>query len=305
MNVLYRIKPAHLRLIVKISETGKVHVAANLLGMSQPAASRILSEIETNLGTDLFERHPKGVELTAVGHTFIRHASVILSQMEMLEREIRHLKVGSMGELSIGSVTGAAIGYLMPAINELLENHQKIDIKVEVGTSNELIRGLDEGKFDFILARLPSGHDIRKYISYPARVEKVNLIVHSTHPLAKKSAVSLEELYEYPWVVQERGNPIRQAIDNAFANQGLTLPGKILSSSSLLVALSQVSSSQTIAPQTREVFELLSGSELAANLKTLNVMPEIVVPPYFVILDQYRRQSKVAELLLNYILEKF
>ncbi|MEZ5771689.1 MAG: LysR family transcriptional regulator [Defluviimonas denitrificans] len=67
MALSRKLKPAHLRLILKIAETGQLQMAATALAMSQPAASRILNEIEVEAGTPLFLRHAKGMEPTQAG----------------------------------------------------------------------------------------------------------------------------------------------------------------------------------------------------------------------------------------------
>ncbi len=77
MTLAQRLKAPHLRLILKIAETGQLQIAASTLAMSQPAASRILAEIEAGTGSPLFVRHPKGMEPTPVGEAFVKHARAI------------------------------------------------------------------------------------------------------------------------------------------------------------------------------------------------------------------------------------
>jgi len=71
MNLIYRLKPTHLMLISKISETKKLQEAVDFMGMSQPAGSRILAEIELEIGASIFQRTPKGMELTLLGESFL------------------------------------------------------------------------------------------------------------------------------------------------------------------------------------------------------------------------------------------
>lgn len=304
MDPIRRIKPSHLELVQKIAQANKLQMAAEAHGISQPAASRILSDIEAMVGSPLFFRHPKGMELTPEGTAFVSHARVILSEMEALENELRSIQEGALGELRIGSVTGPAVGYLMPAIQELQKNKPDLQISVEIAPSTSLIRRLDQGRFDFILARLPPTHDSRAYRMYPARIELVSFLVHQTHPLSGQQDVELAQLRDYSWVMQERGMPIRQAVEIAFLEQGVEVPPRILNSSSLLVALAQIAHAQAIAPQTDEVRDLLVHSDIGANITSLHLRSRIVVPPYFIICDGKTQLSRAAELLLQEVLKR-
>lgn len=92
MDFAKRLKPVHLTLIGRIAETGQLQRAAQMMAMSQPAASRTLAEIEAQAGGPLFERHAKGMELTALGELCIRHGKIILEEYEVLEREARRAR---------------------------------------------------------------------------------------------------------------------------------------------------------------------------------------------------------------------
>ena len=304
MDLLRRIKPAHLDLVQKIAEHKKLQLAAEVHGISQPAASRILSEIENLVGRSLFIRYPKGMEPTPEGNAFVAHARVVLSEITALEHELQYLQDGSLGELRIGSVTGPAVGYLMPAIQALQQDHPDLQISVEVAPSATLINRLDEGRFDFILGRLPGAYDSRPYRLYPGRIELVSFLVHSTHPLAAQHNVSLSQLADYPWVLQERGMPIRQAVEDAFLTQGYSVPTRILNSSSLLVALTQIARARAISAQTQEVSDLLLHSDIGANIASVQLSDRVVVPPYFVIHERKKNLSKAGQLLLQEILKR-
>lgn len=304
MDLLRRIKPAHLDLIQKIAENRKLQLAAEAHGISQPAASRILSEIETLAGSPLFIRYPKGMEPTPAGVAFVSHANVVLSELSALENELRYLKEGALGDLRIGSVTGPAVGYLMPAIQTLQQDHPDLQFSVEVAPSATLIQRLDEGRFDFILGRLPPAHDSRPYQLYPARIELVSFLVHRTHPLAGQQDVELSQLRDYSFVLQERGMPIRKAVEEAFLLKGLSVPKRVLNSSSLLVALAQIARAQAIAPQTQEVCELLLHADIGANISAIHMRESVVVPPYFIIRERKKKLSRAAEMLLQELLKR-
>ncbi|SMX29239.1 HTH-type transcriptional regulator GbpR [Pelagimonas phthalicica] len=302
MRLANRVKPKHMELVIKIAETAQLQMAAQISGMSQPAASRILAEIEASLETKLFTRQPTGMELTAEGQVFVRHARVVLSEMQNIEDELARMRSGVMGHVRVGAVTGPALGCLMPAINAVQNDHLDFRLSVDVAPSRVLFRGLEEARYDFILGRVPEDHDRLDFHLYPGRNEVVTLLVHDSHPLAARDKVSFAELAEYPWVIQDEGNPIRQAVELAFHSAGVPTPRRVINSSSLLIALAQVAESQAISPQTNEVKALLTSSGIAARLTSLNVDTPINVQPYFIIRDNRRNLTQAADKLLKSVL---
>lgn len=304
MNLAHRLKSGHLRLILKISETGKLQNAASALAMSQPAASRLLSEIETLAGAELFERHAKGMTPTVIGEAFVRHARSIMQGYESLDTEVLALNAGRAGKVRIGSVTGPAGGSLIAAVRKVKAEAPAVEVTIEVAPSVTLVRGLEEGRFDFVIARLPPDADSAAFKVVPARNEVVALLVRRDHPLAGKARVGLAELSGFEWVIQERGSPIRRAVEGAFHARGIELPGNITNSSSLLVALAIINSSDAIAPQSREVAELLTGAGINAQLAVIGTDTELFVAPFFLIQMAGRKLPRVSEIVLETLLRE-
>jgi DNA-binding transcriptional LysR family regulator len=299
-----RIKASHLRLVLKIAELGKLQGAAAAQGVSQPAASRILTEIETYAGAPLFYRHPKGMFATPVGEAFLRHARTIVNEMESLESEVRHLSRGDAGEVRVGAVTGPAVGCVVPAIRSVRERAPLIRATIEVGPSASLVRGLEEGRFHFVLSRLPAGHDSHAFHVMPARAESVSLMVRQGHPLLECQPVSLAEAASHEWVMQEAGSPIRQAVEGAFLAGSVEVPGNITNTSSLLVALAMLEQTDAIAPQSGEVADMLTSRAIGARLAILRTAEPMTVSPYYVVRNRNQQLPRAAELVLDEVLRR-
>ena len=116
MSIARRLKTAHFRLILRIAETGTLQSAAVEIAMSQPSASRMLAEIETLVGAPLFTRHAKGMMLTTIGETILRHARQILQGFDRLETDVQQVANGRAGFVRIGTVTGPAVGMVVPVV---------------------------------------------------------------------------------------------------------------------------------------------------------------------------------------------
>lgn len=304
MDLARRLKPHHLRLIVKIAESGKLQIAAAALAMSQPAASRMLAELEGDIGEKLFQRHPKGMVPTRIGQAFLQHGRAILATLDSLGTEVEELKEGQAGEVRVGSVTGPAVQCLVPAVQAVRAASPGVEVSIEVGPSTELVRGLEEGRFEFVLARLPQDYDPREFDILPARFEMVSLIVHQDHPLATRTGLDLADLIDFDWVVQERGSPIRAAVEGAFTAAGVPVPASITNSSSLLVMLALLENSQVIAPVSNEVADLLTRPGIGARLRRLDIVQPIQVTPYFVIRSRARQFSSAVDRVLSEVLAR-
>lgn len=296
-----RLKPSHLRLIRAIRDSGKLHVAADIVGMSQPAASRILSDIEADAGGPLFERHPKGMIPTEIGAAFVRHARVILAEVDALSEEVAQLRDGRAGAVRVGSVTGPTVGALVPALVALRREVPDFQPSIEVAPSVSLIRGLEEGRFDFVLARLGPDTRVGSFMAYAGRQEVVSLLVRSDHPLAGRQ-VSLAETLPFEFVIQEVGSPIRTAVETAFLENGFRTPGRVTNSSSLLVALSLALGSDAVAPLTWEVAQLLTRQ--ISGLSIIDTTETIAVSPFLVLQSRHGRLSPVAQRLLDEVLRR-
>jgi DNA-binding transcriptional LysR family regulator len=282
----------HLRLIAAIAEHRQVSLAADALGMTQPAASRTLAEAEARVGVPLFERHPKGMLPTNAGEGLARRARNILDELTDAADEVERLRLGRGGIVRIGTVTGAAVGYVVPAIRALKEQSPEAEVHVDVANSEELISGLLALRHDMILGRVPmrmapAGLSIQR-----ARGERVQIVASAGHAAAAQDAVSLADLVGAEWVMQGPGAPIRRAVEDAFLNLGAPLPRNVTNTASLLMALAQLRNPVVVTPVSQEVAHLLTAGR--SDLVILPVQEPILVAPYSLITLRDRRLSPVA-----------
>ncbi|MFC3529441.1 LysR family transcriptional regulator [Paracoccus mangrovi] len=282
------LKPAQLRLIQQIAEHGQLQLAAETVGMTQPAASRMLAEAESLIGAQLFIRQPKGMEPTEIGRAVLRRANAILREMFSLAADVSALRSGAGGAVRVGAVTGPAVSYLVSAIREIKRDTPGADITVDIMPSRELLGYLAAGEMDFVLARILPEFDSQDFNILPMQDEKVRFLVRAGHPLSGAGKVTLPELAEQEWVMQQRGAPIREAALAAFADVGLTEPKNIVSSPSLLLTIAYLAQSDAVAPMSKEVAELLVEPPVAAGFRVLPVVQDIRVSPYY-LLDLKRR----------------
>ena len=282
------LKPAQLRLIQQIAEHGQLQLAAETVGMTQPAASRMLAEAEAQVGASLFLRLPKGMEPTEIGRAVLRRANTILREMFSMSADISALRSGAGGAVRVGAVTGPAISYLVGAIREVKQAAPEADITVDVMPSRELLTCLAAGETDFVLARILPEFDSRDFNILPMRDEKVCFLVRAGHPLSAAAQVTIADLAAHEWILQQRGAPIREAVLTAFADAGLAEPGNVVSSPSLLLTIAYLAQSDAVTAVSEEMAGLLVRPPVCAGFVILPVATDIRVSPYY-LLDLKRR----------------
>lgn len=295
MSFARRLKSIHLRLVLQVVLTGKLQAAAEEIALSQPAASRMLAEIEKLVGAALFTRHAKGMVPTPIGEAVVRHARQILQNFDNLDMDVMQIASGRAGSVRIGTVTGPAVGLVVPVVRAIREQAPEVGFTIEVAPSTELMRGLDEGIFDFVVARPAREYHRQSYRIYPAAREVVLMLVYGDHPMAQKKAIRLKDLREFDWIIQDHGTPIRAAVETAFLTNRVLMPSQITNTSSLLVALALLKQSTAVVPQSQEVVELLADSALNMNVVRLDIVEDILVSPFFVIARADRELSPLAE----------
>ena len=108
------LKLSHLRLMAALAETGQLGLAADRMGITQPAASRLLAEVEQIAKVQVHERTGRGIALTAPGQVLARRAHRVMMEMRDAAREMAELAGGGSGVVRIGAVTAPALTWCCP-----------------------------------------------------------------------------------------------------------------------------------------------------------------------------------------------
>lgn len=155
------LKLRHFRLIVAIHEFGSVRRAADQIGISQPAASSALREVEDILGVKLFTRSRTGTTATVYGKTLVRRGRILLSNVRNSVEEIMQSRSGIAGEVKVGIFPASAMTILPDAIRVVTETRPAITLRVMEGTLGQLLPPLERGELEMIIGRLPSPSFLR------------------------------------------------------------------------------------------------------------------------------------------------
>lgn len=183
-----------LRLIVRIAEVASVTRGAELVHLSLPAASLRIKALEESIGAQLFFRTPQGVTLTPAGEAFLRHARVLLNQVEHLIGDMQAFARGIKGHLRVYANTTALSEFLPPVLHAYLASHPDVDIDLRERTSDLIVRAVREGRTDIgIIGATVETADLEVI---PYRVDRMVLSVPAGHPLARLESIGFADTLE-------------------------------------------------------------------------------------------------------------
>lgn len=229
-----RLKFKQLRLLVAVSEFGSIQHAARELQMSQPAATKLIQDLELDFEAQLFQRTNRGVVPTAQGEALIRHGKLILAQVSNAAQELDDISEGSSGRVVVGTLLAAAPILLPTAISDVMADRPNVAIKVVEGTNDALMPALYAGEIDMIVGRLPAYRARAKLIQETLFDEKVVAVVGKRHPLAEQSSVQFDELKPFGWILPPPETTLRRQIDQYFVSEDQYIPPTVLESVSYL-----------------------------------------------------------------------
>lgn len=301
---LRSLRPVQLRLITAIARHGKLRLAADACGMTTPAASRMLADMETQLETLLFERNPKGMVPTPAGEVLAKHAGKLVHDVDQMAEEFATHLAGKGGAVRVGAVTGGALAILIPSVLDLKRIAPNVDVSVDVSSSSQLMQGLERGEYDFTLSRVGSHDYSRDFDILPAKTESILLMVRRGHPMAEVGPVPLADLQDALWTMQDRGAPIRHALEIAFHEEGIDLPQTMIKTASVVAIMALLRDSDVIAVVTQEVADLLLSPPYSADLALLETVRPIAIEPYYVLCPRDRLISPAASRLLELVKQR-
>ena len=303
-DLLSRLSLRQLRLVAAVIEHGQLSLAADELGITQPAASRTLADMERLLGVTLFERRTRGMVPTEVGEAFALRAGNVLRELGAGIEEVAHLVEGLSGSVSVGAVTGAAVGHVMPVVRDFRARAPGVEIEIQTGMSGELVRGLLAHRFDLVMSRLPDAFDVRLFDVVPAAAEEVVLMCRSGHPVLDGGPVPMGGLADLDWVMQARGAPIRVTVEAALRAAAAPPPRQVLVSQSLLVTLAALRGSDMVTPVSAETAELVIDGIGASGVDRIPLDAPLTVPPYSIVTLRDRSLGPAAAQFLALLRER-
>lgn len=232
-----RLRFKQISFLIGLDDSGSLHRVADLMAMTQPGATRMLREIETTFGAQLFVRSSTGVRANELGRCVLRYARLMHADLGHLRDEFTGVLTGKGGRLRIGSIAGALPAVVVPALTQLRRSQPALSVSVREDTSAALLAELDEGRLDLAVCRTTIAPQPERYAYEALRQERVAIVVGPRHPLVKAKRVRLQQLASLGWILYPSLMPLRTLLEREFTQAGLPLPEYTTETSSIFVTL--------------------------------------------------------------------
>jgi len=233
-HLVSRLKFKYLRLLVTVGEQRNIFKASQIHNMAQPAATKIIRDIEYALDIELFERSSRGVTPTLYGEVLIKHAKLILSQVKHASEELSSLQGGLSGRVTVGSFLAASATLLPKAIARLKKDRPQVSVAIKEGTMDKLTSSLKIDDVDIMLGRIPEIPEEDGLTNEELYREPVVIVTRAGHPLQQKENLTLKDLVGQDWILPPPETMLRTEIDQAFHSEGLNAPINSVESVSIL-----------------------------------------------------------------------
>lgn len=218
------IKLRHIRLFLAIAEMGSLTEVGRLQGVSQPAVSRSLAELEVLLGKSLFDRVGRRLVLTEAGAVFRRHAMAGVQALEAAAASV--LPDQARPTLRIGVLPTVAARFFPQVALRFGEVAPEATLSVLTGPHFYLMGQLRSGKIDMMFGRMPGAGEIADLSFDHLFDEPIIAVIRAGHPLAGQPLAQIAG--QVPLILPPEGAIIRQSVDAYLAATGLaTLPPRL------------------------------------------------------------------------------
>ncbi len=248
-----RLRMRQIMLLSALGEFGHLRRSADHLGMTQPAATKLLHDLEAVLGVSLFERSRRGMTPTLYGETMIRFANSLLSELDTAHQEIAALADGAAGIVTVGIMTSTYSEVVPQALLQLLERSPNVQVSLMEGTHEMLMTALKRGELDLALGRIMGGRamdDVEVEILYQ---DNFVVVCGPDHPLAQAETVEVGELAHYRWILPHSTTPLRQRVEIILTELTGERPRHAVECASLLTNLALLQQSTMLTVMAADV----------------------------------------------------
>ena len=219
-RLLARARLRHLQTLVLVAELASFRKAGQAIGMTQPAVSQVVADIEALLGVELFQRHARGARPTAICRELLPAARQAIHALGMgLEAVTARIAHGG-GTIRLGASGPAMSGLLADALPTFARRHPSIHVRVAELPSDFLGLHIPPGESDLIACRcpvvVPDGWSFTTL-----REDRYVIACRPEHRLARRRRVTMDELADETWLPPPVSTAARRFFDESFAARGL------------------------------------------------------------------------------------
>jgi LysR family transcriptional regulator of gallate degradation len=242
-----------LQLFLATAERLNLSHAAEAMNMTQPGLSKSMHRLQRELGTRLYHRRGRGIELTESGRALLRHAKTIEAQLADARSEVIGIAGGKLGHARIGAGPSWLSRHLPESIAGMMAQHPNVHFTVDTGFPDRLIGRLRLGELDIVVGALPDNRidpDLR-FMRLSSDV--IRVVGRKEHPLARRRDRSLADYAAHRWILPGRQELVRQRLVRAFLLAGLPEPVMAVETDSLSLELATLKMTDCLGLTTTQI----------------------------------------------------
>jgi DNA-binding transcriptional LysR family regulator len=207
-----------LQLMVNIGDASSLTRGAEKSHLSLPAASNRVKNLEDHFGTRLFHRNSQGVTLTPSGEAFMRHARLVLRQIDHLRGDIHEYSRGIKGQIRVLANTTAMTEFMPAVLSRYLSSHPDVTVELRERLSYLVVKAVAEGSADIgIVAGQPAASALE---FLPYRADRLVLVTAAEHPLGAMPEVAFADTLGFEYVGLSEWSAIHAFLIQAADNLG-------------------------------------------------------------------------------------
>lgn len=203
------ISPRQLEVFSAIAAAGSVRAAADQLGLTQPAASMAVAELERLLGVPLFDRHQRRLHLNAQGRALLPRAREVVERLRELGDGVADAE--PHGALAIGASNTIGNYLVGELLGDFVAAHPAVKPSLRVANTAEIVAGLLDFSLDVGCIEGPAAH--AEIESIPWREDELKVCVRADHPLARRRRLRVDDLRGQRWILRESGSATRSVVE--------------------------------------------------------------------------------------------
>ncbi len=204
----------NLSAFIAVSDTGSFSRAAERLFITQPAVSKRISSLESELNTHLFDRIGKKVLLTEAGHALLPSAQRILAELDDSKRAIGNLNEKVSGHLKIATSHHIGLHRLPPVLRAFTTDYPAVDIDIRFMDSEEACQSVLKGEVELAIATLPD-HEWKHLQHQTIWHDPLDIVISSQHPNVHTAKLSVNKLRKLPAILPAKNTFTRLLLEKA------------------------------------------------------------------------------------------
>ncbi|HYB90330.1 MAG TPA: LysR family transcriptional regulator [Candidatus Binataceae bacterium] len=292
------------RHLLAVAEHGNMLRAAKAIHISQPALSKSIQNLESELGVRLFDRGPHGVTPTIYSTALLKHARLLLNQSEQAVAEIGAIKNGRLGHLRLG-VANFAIHFLPSVLARLLSSKPGLSFEIVDGTYEGLTALVREGALDAVVSGLPPVHQVEDLVHEELVATRFVRVCRPDYRPFQRPDVSLAQLAGARWILTNRPQAIIDLWELSFREARINPPKPLLLSSSMMFIKAMLLEGSFVSVLPRGIVEPeVRSGRLTAVSGEANVSEGIIYrpggvhpPALFALIEAIRDQAGAASVV--------